>query len=58
VGAACWALVIGYAGFAFGSSWGRLVHIVGRVDRIAFAIIAGCAVVLLLVYLMRRKKSS
>jgi len=56
-GAVCWALVIGYVGFVFGSSWDKLVHFVGRMDRIALIIIAGTAVVLLLVHLVRRKKS-
>jgi membrane protein DedA with SNARE-associated domain len=57
-GAVCWSLVIGYVGFLFGSSWGKLVSFVGRMDRIALAIIGGCALVLLLVHLVRRKKSS
>ncbi len=57
-GAVCWSLVIGYVGFLFGSSWGKLVTFVGRMDRIALAIIGGCALVLLLVHLVRRKKSS
>jgi membrane protein DedA with SNARE-associated domain len=57
-GAVCWALVIGYVGFLFGSSWGKLVSFVSRMDRIALAIIGGCAVVLLLVHLVRRRKSS
>ena len=57
-GAVCWAFVIGYVGFLFGSNWGRLVSFLGRVDRIALAIIGGCAVVLVLVHLVRRKKSA
>ncbi|MDR3675353.1 MAG: DedA family protein [Acidobacteriota bacterium] len=57
-GAVCWALVIGYVGFLFGSSWDALVHLVGRMDRIGLAIIGVCAVVLFLVYLVRRKKAS
>jgi membrane-associated protein len=56
-GAVCWALVIGYVGFLFGSNWGRLVNFVSRMDRIALTIIAGCAVALLLVYLVRRRKA-
>jgi membrane protein DedA with SNARE-associated domain len=55
-GAVCWALVIGYVGFVFGSSWDKLVHFVGRLDRIALVIVAGAVVVLLLVHLMRKKK--
>ena len=56
-GAACWALVIGYVGFLFGSSWGKLVNIVSRMNRLALTVIGGCAVVLLLVHLLRRRKS-
>jgi membrane-associated protein len=58
VGAVCWSLVIGYVGFLFGSNWGKLVHFVGRMDRIALAIIVGCALALLLFHLFRRKKPS
>jgi membrane protein DedA with SNARE-associated domain len=57
-GAVCWALVIGYVGFLFGSSWGTLVSFVGRVNRIAIAVIAGGAVVMILIHLFRRRKSS
>jgi membrane-associated protein len=56
-GAVCWALVIGYVGFLFGSNWGKLVSFVGRMDRMALAIVGGCAVVVLLVHLVRRRKS-
>lgn len=57
-GAACWALVIGYVGFIFGSSWDKLVHFVGRLDRIALVVIAGGLAVLFLVHLIRKKKSA
>jgi len=57
-GAVCWSIVIVYVGFLFGSSWGKVVNFVGRIDRIALTIIGGCAVVLLLVHLFRRKKPS
>jgi membrane protein DedA with SNARE-associated domain len=57
-GAVCWSLAIGYIGFLFGTSWGKLVSIVGRMDRIALVTIAGCAVMLLLVHLFRRRKPS
>jgi membrane-associated protein len=57
-GAACWALVIGYVGFLFGSSWDKLVDIVGRMDRLALAILVGGMVVLLLVHMVRRWKTS
>jgi membrane protein DedA with SNARE-associated domain len=56
-GAVCWALVIGYVGFLFGSNWSTLVSFVGRIDRIALVIIGAIALVLLLVHLARRKKS-
>ena len=55
-GAVCWALVIGYVGFFCGSNWDRLVRLVGRMDRIALALVAGGVVVLLIVYLVRRRK--
>jgi membrane-associated protein len=55
-GAVCWALVIGYVGFLFGSSWDRLVSFVGHMDRIALVIIGGAAVVLFLVHKVRRRK--
>jgi len=56
-GAVCWALVIGYVGYFCGSSWERLVHLVGRLDRAALAIIGVIAVVLLLIHLLRRRRS-
>jgi membrane-associated protein len=57
-GAVCWALVIGYVGYLFGSNWGKLVNFVGRMDRIALVIVGGCVVVLFLAYMVRRKKST
>ena len=57
-GAACWAVVIGYVGFLFGSSWDLLVSTVGRMDRLALAILGGLAAVLVLVHLVRRWKAS
>ena len=57
-GAVCWALVIGYVGFLFGSNWDRLVHFVGRMDRIALAVIAGAMIVLIVVHKIRRRKAS
>jgi membrane protein DedA with SNARE-associated domain len=57
-GAVCWALVIGYVGFLFGSNWGSLVNIVGRMNRMVLAIILCCAMVLFLIYRVRRRKSS
>lgn len=55
-GAVCWALVIGYIGFLFGSSWDRLVSFVGHMDRIVLVIIGGAVVVLFLVHRVRRRK--
>jgi membrane protein DedA with SNARE-associated domain len=55
-GAVCWGVVIGFVGFLFGSSWGTLVHVVGRMDRIALAVIAGGAVVLFVIHSIRRRK--
>jgi len=57
-GAACWAVVIGYVGFLFGSNWDKLVSVMGRMDRLALAIIAGCLAVLILLHLFWRRKSS
>jgi membrane protein DedA with SNARE-associated domain len=55
-GAVCWGFAIGLVGFLFGSSWGTLVHVVGRMDRIALAVIAGGAVVLFVIRTVRRKR--
>jgi membrane protein DedA with SNARE-associated domain len=57
-GAVCWSLVIAYVGLLFGSSWGTLVSFVARMDRILLACVGGCALVLLTVYVLRRRKSS
>lgn len=56
-GAVCWALVIGLVGFLFGSSWGTLVRVVGRMDRVALAAIVAGAGVLLLARQLRRRKA-
>jgi len=55
-GAVCWATVIGYVGFAFGSNWDRLVSLVVRMNRIALIAIGIIAVVALIIHLIRRKK--
>ncbi len=57
-GAVCWAFAIGYVGFLFGGSWDELVYLVGRMDRIALAIVGVAAVVLILVHRLRRRKGS
>jgi membrane protein DedA with SNARE-associated domain len=56
-GAACWALAIGCVGFVFGSSWSRLVAMLGRLDRIALLAILACILILLLVNWARRRKT-
>jgi len=56
-GAICWALAIGYVGFAFGSNWNALVSFMVRMNRIALIIVGVCALVLLLVHLLRRRKA-
>lgn len=57
-GAVCWSLVIGYVGFAFGSNWGALVALVGRMNRIALVAIAACVLVLLLARSLHKRKVS
>ncbi len=57
-GAVCWALVIGYVGFLFGSNWDKLIELVTRTNQIALVIFASCAMVVLLIYMVRRKKAS
>lgn len=57
-GAVCWAAAIGYVGFLFGSNWGTLVRVVGKMDRIALMVIAGCVIALFLFQKLRRKKSA
>jgi len=54
-GAVCWALVIGYVGFLFGSNWGRLVSFVTRLDRMVLAIVVGGAAAMLLIHRVRRR---
>lgn len=56
-GAVCWSVVIGYLGFLFGSSWARLVGVMGRIDRIVLLTLAGGAVVAIVVYVVRRRKT-
>jgi membrane protein DedA with SNARE-associated domain len=55
-GAVCWSFVIGYLGLLFGSNWGALVRAFSRIDRVALAIIAGCALALVLGRKLRRGK--
>lgn len=42
-GAVAWAIVIGCAGFAFGSNWGRLVHLVKEMDLITLVLVVAGA---------------
>lgn len=57
-GAVCWALVIGWIGLLFGSNWGKLVSFVGRMDRIALAMLAAGVLLFFLFRTLRRKKLS
>lgn len=57
VGAVCWAPVIGYVGFLFGNSWGTLVSFLTRMNRITLVLIGGLAAALLLVHVIRQRKS-
>jgi membrane protein DedA with SNARE-associated domain len=57
-GAVCWAFVIGFVGFLFGSSWDTLVKFVGRIDRIALIVIAVVAVLYLVRAIRRRRVST
>ena len=57
-GAVCWSFAIGYVGLFFGSSWAKVVSLVGQMDRIALAIIGGIALVLFLAQMIRRDKSA
>src|SRR5579862_5470821 len=57
-GAVCWATAIGYVGFAFGSSWDKLVNFVGRMNRIVLIVIGVIIVAALIVHLVRRRKSA
>ncbi len=56
-GAVCWSIVIGYVGFAFGGNWDRLVHVVGRMNRISLIVVAGIVVVLLVAHFARKKRT-
>jgi membrane-associated protein len=57
-GAVAWALTIGCVGFFFGSNWDRLVRLLIQLDRFTLAVVGIGGVVLFLVYLLRRKKTS
>ena len=54
-GAVVWAFTIGWAGYLFGSNWQRLVHLFKQVDT---AILVAVAVVVLIVWVVYRRKSS
>jgi membrane-associated protein len=57
-GAVAWALTIGCVGFFFGSNWDRLVGLLTQLDRFALVVVGIGGVVLFLVHLLRRKKTS
>jgi len=54
-GAVVWAFTIGWVGYLFGSNWQRLVHLFKQVDT---AILVAVAVVVLIVWVVYRRKSS
>lgn len=54
-GAVVWAITIGWAGFAFGSSWERLVHLFRRIDILTLAVILAVAAVGLVYFPKRRR---
>ena len=54
-GAVVWAFTIGWAGYLFGSNWQRLAHLFKQVDT---AILVAVAVVVLIVWVVYRRKSS
>ena len=56
-GAVVWALTIGCVGFFFGSNWNRLVRLLTRLNRYTLIAVGIGGAVLLLVYLLRRKKT-
>jgi membrane protein DedA with SNARE-associated domain len=53
-GACAWALAMGSAGYALGSSWGRLLHFTRTLDWIALAVV----VLILLAILIRKRRAS
>jgi len=57
-GAVCWATAIGSVGFLFGSNWDRLVNLLNQLNRITLVIVGVGALGLLLVHLVRQRKSS
>jgi len=57
-GAVCWATTIGSVGFLFGSNWDRLLNFLNQLNQIALVIVGVGALVLVLVHLVRRRKSS
>jgi membrane protein DedA with SNARE-associated domain len=53
-GACAWSVTIGFAGYALGSSWRRLLHFTRTLDWIAVAAV----VLILLTILIRRRRAS
>jgi membrane protein DedA with SNARE-associated domain len=56
-GAVCWAMTIGTIGYMFGSNWDRLAELFAQLNWITLVIVGVGAVALLLLRLVRRKKS-
>jgi len=55
-GAVCWTLAIGSVGYLFGSSWGKLIGFVNRMDRIVLVICGLGVAALIVIQWARRKK--
>jgi len=57
-GAVVWATTVACAGFLFGSSWERLLHLVKEFNKIILGLaLAGLAVAILISYVKRRRTS-
>jgi len=57
-GAVAWAVAIGSVGFFFGSSWDRLVRLLGHLDDAALILVGVGALAVLVIHLVRRRKKS
>lgn len=54
-GAVAWAVAVGCVGFFFGSSWDRLVKLLGRLDRAVLVLVGAGALAVLIAHLVRRR---
>jgi len=55
-GAVAWAVAIGSVGFLFGSSWERLVGVLGHLDDAVLIFVGAGALAVLVIHLVRRRK--